>query len=250
MASQTEGGRLPVTSYNVASWGNPVGAGAMGSFYITVSGIAKAAIPSEPFAVANEVICGELARVLRLPIPPGFIVTDPKGKPHHTSLNFNLSGQNLPPANCPAILSQKPWEAAGTIIFDIWVANSDRHNGNLAFDNRTNEMMLFDHSHAFMRGVQGQQRLANVTNSLGINQPTKHCLGSIIQSTDHFFEWSERVRQIPEFCIRGAVEYAAQVGLPNADVQFCVDFLMNRQNKLMPLVHNSRGEFPNVQYWP
>ncbi|MCB9654160.1 MAG: hypothetical protein H6729_08540 [Deltaproteobacteria bacterium] len=50
------------------------------------------------YVVANELIAEHLARALLLPIPPGFII-EHKGKPHYVSLNFNLSGEDLPPAN-------------------------------------------------------------------------------------------------------------------------------------------------------
>ena len=54
---------MAATTYKVAHWGSPVGKSAMGSIHVHVSGIAKMISGGEPRAVANELVCGELARV-------------------------------------------------------------------------------------------------------------------------------------------------------------------------------------------
>src|SRR5438128_655766 len=138
---------MPATSYKIWAMGAAVGQGAMASLHVGVAGVAKAANAGEPYAVASELICGYLARAVLLPIPPGFIIEN-AGVKHHVSLNFNLAGQALPPANAAAIVANHPSLAWGIVLFDVWVLNGDRHNGNIAYDQPSNRVQIFDHSHA------------------------------------------------------------------------------------------------------
>jgi hypothetical protein len=89
---------MPATRYKIWSIGSPVGEGAMQSMHVGVAGLAKCALPAQPYAVVNELICGHLAHALLLPIPPGFII-EHEDKPYHVSLNFNLAGEDLPPVD-------------------------------------------------------------------------------------------------------------------------------------------------------
>src|SRR5262245_35107395 len=112
--------------------GGPVGQGAMASVHVGVAGVAKPANPGVPYALAAELICGGLARAVMLPIPPTFFIEN-NGTKYHVSLNFNLAGQQLPPANPAALMASHHALAWGIVLFDIWVLNDDRHANNLAF---------------------------------------------------------------------------------------------------------------------
>jgi hypothetical protein len=102
--------------------GAPVDSGATQSFHVGVAGVAKGNAAGLPFVVTNELLCGHLARVLLPPVPPGFII-DHNGTPHYVSLNFNLAGEDLPPADPGAIANARPDLACGIVLFDIWMVN-------------------------------------------------------------------------------------------------------------------------------
>jgi hypothetical protein len=140
---------MPVTNYKVWAWGAPVGVGVTGANHVGIAGVAKKATPTDPFLIANEVICNSLARMLLLPCPPGAML-DKGGEPYFFSLNFNLAGMALPPADAVTVVTSFPRLSWGIILFDTLVMNPDRHGLNIAHDTSTNKVQIFDHGHAFL----------------------------------------------------------------------------------------------------
>ena len=171
-------------------------------------------------------------------MPPGFLI-DKGGGPHHVSLNFNLAGQDLPPADAAAIVAAHAELAWGIVLFDAWVVNFDRHAGNIAFDATTNKVQVFDHSHAFCHANLEAHLNAQV-NSLGIGG---HCLAAEIMSASGFDTWLHRIASVPDYYIREVVESARAAGLPADKVTFCANFLLNRRNNLRNLVIANRAVF-------
>jgi hypothetical protein len=232
---------VPATRYKIWSIGAPVGSGATQSFHVGVAGVAKGNSPGLPFVVANELLCGHLARVLLLPVPPGFII-EHNGTPHYVSLNFNLAGEDLPPADPGAIQSAHPDLACGIVLFDIWIVNADRHRQNIAHDRTTDRVQIFDHSHAFFGN--GAAHLTATEDQLGIGG---HCLAGELRSLTGMRSWRDRILSVPEFYIRAVVEAAAEVGLPADQIGFCASYLLRRRSKLLDLVKQYRASFPKVE---
>lgn len=235
---------MPPIFYKVHSTLSRVGDGATRPNYIAVVGVAKGASAGSPYVVANEIVCGALGRGLGLPIPPGFLVKE-NGEAYHVSLNFNLTADSLPPADPAALVAALPELAAGIVLFDAWVLNDDRHNKNLAFDTSTTQAVLFDHSHAFLgSGNNGRARLASL-----VGQPSLggHCLKQHLTSAAAFPWWQARIMAIPEFWIRMAVEEASHVGLQREDVEYCVNYLLERRGRLIGLLRGNRALFPNIE---
>src|SRR5262249_23482686 len=137
---------MPATRYKIWQIGAAVGDGATHSFHVGVAGIAKGASVDLPYVVANELLCNLLARSIFLPTPPGFII-EHNNQPHYVSLNFNLAGHDLPPADAAALVANHPRLACGIVLFDMWVVNDDRHGRNIVFDTASNKVEVFDHSH-------------------------------------------------------------------------------------------------------
>jgi hypothetical protein len=106
---------------------------------------AKKATPGQPYIVANELVCGRIAGVLLLPCPPGALMQK-DADTYFFSLDFNIAGQALPPASASEIVAKFPRLAWGIIVFDVFVMNSDRHPGNIAYDTSTDQVQIFDHS--------------------------------------------------------------------------------------------------------
>ena len=90
---------MPTGRYRIAAVGAQLGIGVAGSVNLTIDAVAKANSANAPYCIANEMICAEIGRFLRLPIPPGGIVTSAHHPPMYASLNFNLTGVALPPVN-------------------------------------------------------------------------------------------------------------------------------------------------------
>jgi hypothetical protein len=233
---------MPSSRYKVWQWADPVGEGATRPIHVAVAAIAKTAVEGDPHVVANELLCNTLARAVLLPSPPGFVV-DRDGVPYYVSLNFNLSGQALPDADCELLAVRHPWLAWGITLFDVWVLNGERHERSIAFDTIADQVQVFDHDWAFMVGDEPRARLERLRDSAGIG---RHCLAAELRDLTGLREWFDRIVSVPEFYIRSAVHEAATVGLASADVDFCIEFLLSRRNRLIELVSAERARFPRV----
>lgn len=231
---------MPATRYKIWHVGGPVGRGAMSSIHVATAGVAKAAGEGMPYAVANELICSQLARTVLLPVPPGFLI-ERDGIPYHVSLNFNLSGEDLPPADAAMVAQKHPQLACGIILFDMWILNPDRHNGNLAYDQSRDAVEVFDHSHAFYTSPAAMDALRNQTAIGG------HCLAAEITQLAGMVYWAERVKLVPAFFIKEVVQSAASVGLPADHVDFCAQYLLERQSRLLDIARANRVNSPKVQ---
>lgn len=233
---------MPSSRYKIWQWADPVGEGATRPIHVAVAGIAKTAVEGDPHVVANELLCTLLARAVMLPTPPGFVV-DRDGVPYYVSLNFNLSGQALPDADCELLATRHPWLAWGITLFDVWVLNGERHERSIAFDTIADHVQVFDHDWAFMAGDEARGRLENLVDSTGIG---RHCLAAELRDSLGARDWFDRINAVPEFYIREAVRTAASVGLADDDVDFCTEYLLHRRSKLIELVLGERARFPRV----
>lgn len=228
------------TRFKVWGWGSEVGSGATRPLHVGVAGVAKQSPQERPYAVASELLCGNLARILLLPVPPSFIIENDTGIPHHVSLNFALAGENLPPVNPAAVVAHDNALACGIVLFDIWMGNSDRHAGNLAFDTTTNVVTIFDHSHAFLSDQDAAAWLTRTENNIAIGG---HCLAPHVRDVTDFVPWAQKISQVPEYYIRGLVSECVKVGLPAAMVDPCVAHLMTRRNQLLQLIKDNAALF-------
>lgn len=121
--------------HRLAAVGNPVGIGVTGVRQGTALVYAK---PAAGYIAANEMICGEIARFLGLPVPSfGLAHPGVRGQPiFFCSIDFNFSGGQLPPIDPVALGKAHPSTVAGILAFDSLVANTDRHTQNITFDTR------------------------------------------------------------------------------------------------------------------
>jgi hypothetical protein len=231
------------TKFKIWGWGGPVGTGAMASVNVAVHGIAKRGNEDLPYTVPSELICANLARAIRLPVPPSLVVEDANGVPFHVSMNFALAGENLPPADAAAVVAHDASLSAGSVLFDLWICNGDRHAGNLAFDAAQGKMMFFDHSHALFASQDIDAWLARSQAAFNIGG---HCLAAHLQRATDFPTWNKRIALVPEYFIEGLVKDAAEVGLPADKVSSCTDFLLHRRQNLLSILKTGAHAFPQV----
>lgn len=194
---------MPSTKYKILALGPQVAPTATAPVYANINAVAKKVLPGQPNIVANELVCCLLARMLLLPCPPGAL-SQSGADTYFFSLDFNLAGQALPPADPTMVVAAFPRLAWGIIVFDALVMNGDRHPGNIAHDTTTNRLQIFDHSHAFLSPTgDPTQNLPPKENDLGIGG---HCLAAAIDTADGLYTWLDRVSLIPDFFIEGIIE--------------------------------------------
>ncbi len=232
---------MPLTNYKVWAVGNPVGIGVTQSINIGLAAIAKKATSTDPYIVSNETICNQIAQILLLPCPPGSLLIH-ENEQYFASLNFNIGGLTLPPADPSLIVDQHVNLSWGIILFDVLCMNADRHTGNISHDQSTNDLQIFDHSHAFVgsHGNVSDTLLARVDHlSIG-----GHCLAREISRVDGFDMWCDRIKAIPDFFIKGVVGNACGLGIPTSSVDECANALIQRRDQIEALVKNNLNSFP------
>jgi hypothetical protein len=207
-------------------------------------------------------ICGEIGRFLGLPVPPGAIVHAP-GNPlaefWFASLDFNLTGTTLPPVDVDDCVDQLPDLSTGLLLFDLLVANCDRHAGNFAVDFLASggpRMSVFDHGHALFGYFAGQasQRLTDLRDRLGVSGGTlttgnRHCLLDVLKTADHFPKWLERLAAIPTFFLEDRCRACVGLGITAAEADAAIEFLKHRRDNVRGIVNNHRAEFRGITQW-
>lgn len=222
---------MPFANYKIWAKGGVVGDGVTGASYMGVSAVAKPATETYPNLIVNEIICAHLARILLLPIPPGFVVQSESDR-FFASLNFNLAGESLPPVNPQKLIESDASLATGIVVFDSLVMNSDRHNKNIAFDSSNGAIEIFDHSHALLASMKEDrfnEHFSEMSDKVCIDN---HCLSKFLDDWSLFESWFEKVQQIPDFYIKEAIQAAQPDHISAKAATELENFLLTRRNNL------------------
>lgn len=215
----------------------------------------------QAWVTANEYICAALGTLIGLPIPP-FAMLEKRDATKRESLWFaSLSylkdGENLPPIIPSKVYEHLPKICAGVAVFDLWIANTDRHDGNLSFDPNASPKRLnvFDHSHALF-GIEGPTRLAKLVHRFTLLEAAesgafRHCLLDQLADSGDFDNWINRIIGLPNYQITDACRNAASLGLiTDAERRLVLDFLLRRRRVLGDLIDTNMHEFPNITSHP
>ncbi len=112
-----------------------------------------------PYCVANEFICAELAHQIGLPIPP-FAITQSNqfpAVPIFSTVDINFDGRDFSPVEPEYCVKHLEDLCAGVLVFDVFIANSDRHDENIVVndDLTPTELYLYDHDVALLGYFKG-----------------------------------------------------------------------------------------------
>ncbi len=246
--------------YRIVSFGQQVDIGVTGSQYVQLSAVAKTNSAAVPYCIPNELICAEIGRFLCLPVPPAAVIHAP-GAPSSdwfASLDFNLTGNSLPPIDPAECYSCLPSPITGTVLFDVLIANPDRNRGNLSLDVQPPappRMTIFDHGHALFGADAGggEQRLRDMRDRLGLSNRSAadddHCLLGVIRADDHFEEWFGRIRALPDFYIEEVCRSAVGLGIKEGEAASAIEFLKHRRDNFRELIRRHRHEFRGISQW-
>lgn len=235
---------MDTTRYKVWQWLERTNDGSNVQYNVAVLTKAKRSY-TNPYEIANELLCLRLGLAMRLPIPAG-IILEKDNEMYYASLHVAVAGAKLPPATEDDLdaIAQDERLACGIVMFDSWILNEDRLPRNISYIDETSQTFLFDHGKAFW-DKEGRQFLQNSRDKIGIGED--HCLANRIKSLCNFSEWHRRMMDIPNSYIRDSVELATAVGLPQADVDFCTDYLIDHRSRLREIFVATRElAFPNL----
>lgn len=237
--------------------------GASQSNRVSLQAVAKGSIGGN-YCVPNELICAEIGRFLYLPIPPGGIISGTEqGRiategDIYASLDFNLAGDDLPPVDTERCAKLLPDESTGLILFDIIIANSDRHANNFSvdFEAKPPAMAVFDHSHALFgyQPAQGVTRLQNMRDRLAISggaltMGNRHCLLDKLETSEYFDKWVRRVEALPDFYVEEVCQEAGTLGLDASEVAAVIDFIKYRRDNIKTIIANHKDQFRGIRQW-
>jgi hypothetical protein len=141
-------------------------------------------IPNNPISIISELAAAQVGRAINIKIPspyivyidPGEIPEDSRFHGKNITLGFGSSscGENsksferLINTGQESILND--WnDMEQTLIFDEWIANTDRNLGNLIYDPATKNYWLIDHGRAFadLNSLFAQDNITN--HSISVN---------------------------------------------------------------------------------
>lgn len=251
---------MAVGKYRILALNGSLNQGVCNGYYANINAAVKYNCASAPYCVANEYICGNLGRFIGLPVPPCGVVyaKDMDEKNWFCSLDFNLTGESLPPVDPMECVRRMPDESAGLVIFDIFIANGDRHRRNLSMmcDGGKAAMNIFDHSHALLgaRDGSGVARLNDLIDRLGISggsetHGNRHCLLNYISEAGHLNKWIKRVEQLPDYVIEDLCRDGVELGISADESSAAQNFLKNRRCAIADIIRANQDEFRSVTLW-
>ncbi|WP_010581963.1 HipA family kinase [Schlesneria paludicola] len=214
-----------------------------------------------PYRIPNEYVCSRLAELIGLPVPPCVITysEDLGEKCIFSILDFNINRHKLPEIEPDKFVEHLPDIAAGVLLFDVWIANSDRHSENLTVDDISAPTLcqVFDHDQALFGGNAGKgcDRLTTLFLRLGITGGpvtgnNRHCLLNEIDSTEHFSKWANAIWSTPDSVIERLLRDVLKFKLiSHEECELGTKFLINRKNRLTEIIAEYRHEFTKVVDW-
>ncbi|HUP82152.1 MAG TPA: hypothetical protein VM260_26605, partial [Pirellula sp.] len=102
------------------------------TFLVNVEFIGKSSNDESPYLLANEYIAARIGYFLGLPIPPFSIVQSRKQDRMFVSHRFlRVKAGGINPRE---FVERHPELSASIVVFDVFVANADRHSGNIRIE--------------------------------------------------------------------------------------------------------------------
>lgn len=235
-----------------ASIQTAVMSGIGGAVRMPMYSVVKKCTTDVPYCVANEWICGELGRFLRLPIPPFCIIEC--GKPVEfwfASLDASTSGETLPPADFGRCASKLPSFATGMMLFDIFIMNPDRHQQNFSVDYKAipaPKPLLFDHGHALFGHVAGEgvKRLRTQQDTLGLDG-SPHGIMPVLTTDNFMGAWMKKITAIPNFFIQGVCNEAQKMGISKNEASVAASTLLFRRDNLLTILRQHKNDMAALQ---
>lgn len=200
-----------------------------------------------PYCVVNDYVATAVGMAMGVPVPPGTLVKL-GSEWGFLSLGFGERGKRPPPADFEELADERPWEASGVIVLDQWIANADRHDGNLAYLSALG-MAAFDHDQALF----GACRPGTGIDSLGQGRQrrvSKHELAPYLKTIEHVPSWIRRAQSITRLELLRIAWTCVDAGLlTRREAESLVDFLEYRQLNIDRFIEESYSEFTGVTAW-
>ena len=202
-----------------------------------------------PYIPANELVAVELADWLDLPVLAWDYVQLPDGDIGFGSRRMqNAEFGNL--NNRMAALLYDPSYLSAIAVFDLWIANTDRHSKNLLCRKRrggTYQVLAHDHSHALVREHLDPTKLAE----FAANAPREHFfhsdeLRAAVRRCARLEATLEMISTVHEDVVRAVVNDVPESWMGAAVKELVIVFLLERSRRIRTLFATVEDLFPNL----
>jgi hypothetical protein len=227
------------------------------AFTVVHESIGRECTDDSPYLIPNEWIASHIGTFLRLPIPPFGLVRKETHKGMFVSMRFGRKEsqpKDMMPGPC---VRNDPDLCTGILLFDILVANGDRHRGNLKVDDPNNpqQIWVFDHDRGIfgVEAGQGAVRLGRLLTKLGVSDgnaagDSPNCLLKVVADARLFGPWIDRIFSIPDWFIN---EICDEVNdwVTADELEAAKSFLRYRKRALTEIINNNRLQFSSIKDW-
>lgn len=226
------------------------------AWLLTHRSIAKQASDDSFYLLANEWISSQIATFLRLPVPPAALARGGVGhKGMFASLEFTGSDSEPDDVEPEACIRNHSNTCVGILLFDVVIANCDRHAGNIRVDvpSDPRQIAIIDHDRALFGTweTEGISRLTKLRDRLALSGGSvtgqnRHCFLDFFASWEHFEEWYSRIESIPDWFVQDVCNESLGLPLSRAEADAAADFLVYRKKNIRKLVWENRHEFRGI----
>jgi len=218
-----------------------------GSEYITKG---PSYTPNHPHVAANEIIAASLAEQLGLPLLDHRVVS-------LGASQYFASSWMIGPSFYPAITAQLLADCVNQdriydlVALDIWIANGDRHAGNLVArkpqkGNGLPLLLLNDHSHCLVLPNESGAALAARVNSAPMPYVALDFVRTAITDPAALRAAFDAIEGVTTAAIDDAVRSVPPTLMPTGDDRLYRDFLLHRQAAARQVTRANIAMFPNI----
>jgi hypothetical protein len=211
-----------------------------------------------PYLIANEWVASNIGWFLRVHVPPFALMRRAGHKGMFVSLHIDPRKLTQPPDAKPVKLVERDADlCTGILLFDVLIANVDRHAGNILVDDPQSPLQIdvIDHDRAVFGHFPGEVRarltlLWNhlaVTGNTGITGEQRHCLIDAVTTPDHFWKWMGRISAIPDGFVKDICDEVVGIGVTKEDADLAASFLINRKRNFDAILRANKAEFTAIQ---
>ncbi|MFZ4236490.1 hypothetical protein ACOZGD_15080 [Streptomyces murinus] len=200
-----------------------------------------------PYCVVNDYISTAVGMAMGVPVPPGTLVKL-GSEWGFLSLGFGERGKRPPPVDFEELAAERPWESTGVVVLDQWIANSDRHDGNLAYLPALG-VAAFDHDQALFGACPPGEGEDSLRQRLS-RRMVGHELAPHLTTVDYVEPWVRRAQSITRLELMRIVWACVDADLlSRQEAESLVDFLEYRQLHIDRFIKESHSEFSGVTAW-
>ena len=174
------------------------------------------------------------------------------------SARYDVRGVTPDDVQPDICFAKNPDVCTGVLLFDILIANPDRHRKNLKVDDprHPRRIEVFDHDRALF-GVwpgEGEARLGRLVDRLGSSGGSEthenaNCLLGVVDTSDHFEKWLQRIAGIPDWFVNDICDEVKMAQLTTQELAAAKWFLQMRKRTLRKIIRDNQHAFPGIRSW-